>query len=124
LGYGLDISGDEIIAGANMEDEDEAEDNPLPEAGSVFLFNKTTSGIYEEAVKQFSIYPNPTTDVLNVAYDGAILRYEILDLAGRSITAERTMRIGKLQVDVSQLNTGVYLIRFNNGKAIPFSVVR
>ena len=124
LGYSVDIDGDEIIAGANMEDEDENEDNPLPEAGSVFFFSNSPNGIYEDEVGQFSIYPNPTTDVLNVKTDGAILLYEIVDLMGRSIVEERTMRLDNIRVDVSQLTEGVYMIRLNKGKAVPFAVVR
>lgn len=126
FGYAVDVDGEEIIVGANMEDEDPTDDiaTTLPEAGSVFLFNTDPNGVYEEVVDRFSIYPNPAADVLNVKTDGAIIMYEIVDLMGRSIVKERAMRLGKMRVDVSQLNEGVYMIRFNNGKAIPFSVIR
>lgn len=123
LGYSVDIDGDEIISGANMEDEDEAEDNPLPEAGSVFLFSKSPNGVYEEVSEKFSIYPNPTSGVLTIQGEDEIDTYSVLDMAGR-ILEFQTVNSPKLTVDVSGLNNGVYLIRLNDGKAIPFSVVR
>lgn len=121
LGYSVDLSDDDIIAGANMEDEDENEDNPLPEAGSVFFFSQSANGIYEDEVGQFSIYPNPASNVLTIEGD-AIENYTILDLTGRVIET-RTVNSSKVLVDVFGLNNGIYLIRLNEGKAMPFSVV-
>jgi hypothetical protein len=51
------------------------------------------------------IYPNPTTDVINIKsnFDG---QYEIIDIKGRVITKTKDKSI-----DVSQLSPGKYFIR-------------
>lgn len=55
------------------------------------------------------LYPNPAADLIEVRSPQPILKIEILDANGRSISQRR---LGKLQViDVSDLSTGVYTLR-------------
>ena len=44
-------------------------------------------------------------------------------MTGRTLESQ-SVNNQKISVDVSDLNHGIYLIRLNDGKAIPFSVVR
>ncbi|WP_104734255.1 T9SS type A sorting domain-containing protein [Hanstruepera ponticola] len=67
---------------------------------------------------QFSIYPNPTNNVLNVNLNGQIgsqLSVAIYDIQGKLISDElyKTDTIN-FQIDVSNLSTGLYVIKFYN----------
>lgn len=60
----------------------------------------------EESAKYFNIYPNPTSEFLNVVstkYD--IQKVHIYDLSGKQILSE-----SKSRIDVSKLPSGVYML--------------
>ncbi len=59
-----------------------------------------------ETAKYFNIYPNPTSDVLNIVsskYD--IQKVHIYDLSGKQMLSE-----SKSRIDVSKLPSGVYML--------------
>jgi len=60
----------------------------------------------------FSIYPNPATDVLNIASKNgvAIESVQILDINGR-IVNQNSSSSDAVQVNVSNLNAGVYFVK-------------
>ena len=60
------------------------------------------------------IYPNPTTDVLNVRTDSMVKKVEIFDLAGKKINAE--LIDGK--VDVNNLTAGAYMIKIETNDGL------
>ena len=69
-----------------------------------------------ENTRTFSIYPNPATTVLNVNAEG-YNTLEIVNLLGQTVyTANAT---SNMQINVSNLNNGVYFVRMNgeNGTA-------
>jgi len=62
----------------------------------------------------FSVYPNPTSDYLNIQSEEEILEVTIFNLQGKQILKSNIER-----VDVSNLTSGIYLIEIktNSGKA-------
>ena len=69
-----------------------------------------------ENTRTFSIFPNPATTVLNVNAEG-YNTLEIVNLLGQTVyTANAT---SNMQINVSNLNNGVYFVRMNgeNGTA-------
>ncbi len=97
--------------------------------GSDFTFKNTndigealTSNLSLEDVNvsaQISLFPNPGTDLVNLTTNDHILReVQITDNLGRIITVYNTLGISQMQLDVSQLNTGVYYIvgKTDNGR--------
>ena len=62
----------------------------------------------------FSIYPNPVRNFLNVVTDKAIFNIEIYDMMGKLILYG-TYNKNQL-VDVNHLSNGVYIVRINNEK--------
>ena len=62
-------------------------------------------GIEEINAGDVAIYPNPTTGILNIEAEG-LLCTELMDITGRNIltTTDNT-------IDLSNLSTGVYMIR-------------
>ena len=75
----------------------------------------TTSAIAENSIA-FSIYPNPATTVLNVNAEG-FNTIEIVNLLGQTVYTANTT--SNMQINVSELNNGVYFVRMNgeNGTA-------
>ena len=73
-------------------------------------------GVNENAANTIAIYPNPATTVLNVNAEG-YNTLEIVNLLGQTVyTANAT---SNMQINVSNLNNGVYFVRMNgeNGTA-------
>lgn len=66
----------------------------------------------------FSIYPNPTTSILNIEVKEQT-QISILNILGEVVKTETINGASKL--DVSDLTTGVYFIQDSkSGKAIKF----
>jgi hypothetical protein len=65
-----------------------------------------------------SIYPNPSSDVLNVTV-ASKAKVQILDLNGKSIGAVKNVNANEKQViDVKNLAAGVYMVKIYNDKFV------
>ena len=79
-----------------------------------FYLNVTNSGdgshvgIDNVAGLTLSVYPNPTTDVLNIECGQAISRVEVLDMAGRTVMAQNG---NATSINTKALAEGVYMLR-------------
>ena len=67
-------------------------------------------GINEQTANTVSIYPNPATTVLNVVAEG-YNTIEIVNLLGQTVYAANATN--NMQINVSNLNNGVYFVRVN-----------
>jgi len=78
--------------------------------------NATNSTLATAEVKklQFGIYPNPTTDVLNIKTQDKITNALIFDLSGKMINAQ----INNGQINVSSLTKGMYILKVVTDKAV------
>jgi len=63
--------------------------------------------------KNFSIYPNPSSDFINISTKEKINNIEIYDSTGRKVTAEFNLNN---QIDIRKLIKGVYYIRITTDK--------
>lgn len=72
----------------------------------------TGSSVEESEEDSVKVYPNPVEDVLNIAInDSESVRWIISDVTGRSIMTGESERYSKtLSVDVSSLNSGMYIL--------------
>ena len=78
-------------------------------SGDIACINVTiTNGINESDLDQILIYPNPTSDILNVELDGSNL-ISIYDITGRVVI--QTLIQDKGMIDVNSLQKGTYLIK-------------
>ena len=78
-------------------------------SGDIACINVTiTNGISEADLAQILIYPNPTSDILNVELNGSNL-ISVYDLTGRVVI--QTFIREKGVIDVSGLQRGTYLIK-------------
>lgn len=83
------------------------------------IYLMTTSiGISEVVLHSFELYPNPTTGVINLNFEdakGSEAQIDVTDLQGRVITSiqvDLTDGTRDLQMDLSRLPKGVYLVKF------------
>lgn len=77
--------------------------------------------VEEISIDQFSIYPNPTDDVLNVAFSDNVRAeyWTITDLSGRVVlTGSNGMNHQLTQIDVSDISSGAYLLSINGSQAV------
>ena len=71
-----------------------------------------TEDLFDETA--FSIYPNPVSDMLVVEYDGMVTAdITLTTLLGQTIYSERSVSGGRLYMDVSQVERGIYLLSIN-----------
>ncbi len=72
----------------------------------------------------FSIYPNPTQDLLNIelhGFDQQKMQVAIVDLSGREVKRKYIQVIGDKFVDnisMGDLTPGMYFLKVNNGKKV------
>ena len=65
------------------------------------------ASIAENNQSEISIYPNPTTSILNIATQQNILQITIQTIDGKIV---KSMTYTKNNIDVSDLPNGIYLI--------------
>ena len=75
-------------------------------------------GLDENGIEDFVVYPNPTNGLLNIqlfkTHSEMIL--ELFDLKGVLIQRQEQNGLSLLQIDLSDLNSGTYIIRLSNNE--------
>jgi len=112
-GFTLEEESGNYVFGFNYLDAD-WEGNfftSVPENGTVFRFYPEYAVGMDEIESVIKMHPNPATDVLYLENDEQVLtKYQIVSLDGR-ILKTGTSSEQKIQVDISDLNTGMYFVR-------------
>jgi hypothetical protein len=76
------------------------------------------------SVTNYTVYPNPTTGVLNVDFEtltGGNLEVRVLDLAGRVVTrtaVETLAGSNSFSVDLSGNPAGIYMLQLQQGERV------
>lgn len=81
--------------------------------------NETTIDIVS-LDENISLYPNPTLGILNIKVSsdiGEIGRVSIYDYSGKQVISDEYFN-QQVQLDVSYLNKGVYLVKLNNSAGV------
>ena len=89
-------------------------DNPPPSS------NRESS--YYVSSDKFLVYPNPTTDVINIDYtleddsdQNASISLHIMDVSGRTISTTKYFgREGRITESTENLKSGLYILRLND----------
>lgn len=94
--------------------DDDTNTNGIPD----YLENGVALSVENYNISYFSIYPNPTNGILNVnGQIGNQLSVAIYDIQGKLISDELYKTDStNFQVDVSNLSTGLYVIKFYNNE--------
>lgn len=91
---------------------------------STYGYKYTCSGvgIDEFRALEAKIYPTPTSDVVNIQTDESIESVQLFDLNGRLVMTDTPLS-SKAQLEVSSLESGMYMIRVESQGAIHQSKV-
>ena len=74
-----------------------------------------SSGSFDNA--NFSAYPNPVKDVLNVSYSTEISSIRVINMIGQEVIS-RNVNASSTQVDMSELSAGTYIVNVTLGDAV------
>ena len=79
----------------------------------VRVYQNTTASTEDVFANKFSVYPNPSSDVLNIRTDEPIEKVELYNTIGQLIVAKKTTN-----VNISSINIGVYILKIYSGNRI------
>ena len=82
--------------------------------GSVVVGAKATASTTDVTIGDFNIYPNPTTNVLNISSDAAIDKVDVYNLLGQQVKTF-DVNSNKIAFNVSDLESGIYLVKITSG---------
>ena len=80
---------------------------------ATWLLN-TTLGIDEALANNFTVSPNPTTDLINIDVESAIGTIKIIDAEGRVVLLDEA----KETLSVADLPIGIYIIRIETSAGV------
>lgn len=84
---------------------------------TIMAFSTFESSIESNSLATFQIYPNPTSDLLNIRTGTGDKQMEILNLLGKTIHNE-TVADENITLNVSDWTNGVYIIRIKGDTGI------
>jgi len=92
-------------------------------SGHVRIYNLKTSSANDFVLENFNIYPNPTSDLLNVSLENNLTleKVTIYNNAGQMLK-----EVKEATVDVSTLSEGIYFVEVttNQGRAVKKIIVK
>lgn len=91
-------------------------------AANMDIIDATTgTGDYNQTM--VNIFPNPTSDKLNVQVS-VDSKMQILDISGKQLSAEQTVNANQTHtVDVSNFAAGVYMVKIYNEKSVSMNKI-
>lgn len=75
-----------------------------------------TLGTNDFSLNKFNIYPNPTSNILNISGDITIENLQIFDVSCKQLISKKDSN----SVDVSSLPIGIYFMKLNNKETVKF----
>ena len=86
--------------------------NALPTANTVYRFALNPLAVKDQEKIEFSMFPNPTNDVLNLTFPEAVNKpYSVYDLMGREVLKGSLNNTTQAQINVGTLQKGSYILR-------------
>ena len=96
-------------------------DKPADESTDTFDIDDVKFGSYAvlssrhfEKLTNVNLYPNPSSDFININSADTIQEYSIYDLTGR-VVKNSNPNSNNFIIDITALNKGVYLVKLNSG---------
>lgn len=85
------------------------------EANLTFTY-EGTSGINELNKEQVTVFPNPTSEIVNIRYDGEISSVEIFNSVGELVFTSNKINSTTYQINIEDWTKGVYHINVRTQK--------
>ena len=84
----------------------------MPAVNTVYRFALNPLAVNDQEKIEFSMFPNPATDVLNLTFPEAVNKpYSVYDLMGREVLKGSLNNTTEAQLNVSTLQKGSYVLR-------------
>lgn len=80
------------------------------------LIKKATASVNDVFASKIGVYPNPTSDFINIATTETISKIEVYNVIGKKVIS-----ISKLinnKVDLSSLSKGMYILKLTDGNSV------
>lgn len=88
-----------------------------------FAYSKLVALRISSNASTLMVFPNPTKGMVNIRFEMSaddVLEFEIKDITGKTISSlsyEALSGLNNLQIDITDLVTGIYFLSLNNGKS-------
>src|SRR5690606_1763723 len=97
-----------------------------PTGGDQFVFNLVCQelGVTDLSGFDFTYYPNPVKDILNITSKQSVVSVEVFNLAGQKVINDAQVSNG--QINVSTLPAGTYVFRvvLEGGQVETFKIIK
>lgn len=82
----------------------------------------TTNSVNSKYVKNIKVYPNPTTNILNIENENSTnFKVEIINILGADVVNQTVVNNSKSAINTSNLKGGIYFVRVIEENQIVFS---
>lgn len=97
----------------------------ISEKGSNAITISFATSVNDMNALGISIYPNPAKEFVTVSGAANVVRYELINLTGKVVAGADNSQ-AQLRIDLSELNTGIYMLRLhtNDGKQVLKKLIR
>lgn len=110
----------EFLVNILVKDNGGTRNNGVDSVRMSFKVIVTAPNGTEEATKNngFSIYPNPTEQLLNIQSVDRVDKVTLTDAAGKIVITKSNSFTGLMSVDVADLSKGIYFLKIEQGDKI------
>lgn len=79
-----------------------------------------TAGVNDNLSSKLSVYPNPTSNVVNIDNNDNILisGISIVDINGRTVKSAKFDGVSSAQINISDLSSGMYMMNISSDKGM------
>ncbi|NRA93414.1 MAG: T9SS type A sorting domain-containing protein, partial [Psychroserpens sp.] len=101
--------------GSKFSRSDQIEDFSTPPVDDPSLANCETLSTEDFSFNSVKVYPNPTTNTLNISSNNSYgkVTLRLVDINGRTVLETTRDFDAKIELDLSQLNDGIYILNIN-----------
>lgn len=81
---------------------------------TVYYSAPTSNDLALEA-EQYTLYPNPTTGIINITFESTPSSISVFDMLGRAYTANYSYQsLNEIKMDLSDYETGIYFVKIES----------
>lgn len=73
-------------------------------------FEQVSTTVDQDEVIKLSVYPNPTTDIINVVSKAVISNIKIVNTIGQTVNTINSVNDYNSVIDMAEFNNGIYFI--------------
>ncbi len=92
---------------------DSSDDNKKVLFDAVRYTVSTNVNLSEKTKTEINVFPNPTTDIVNITSKKVIINLKIIDSSGKIIYQKKKIALRTFKIDLSNYNAGIYFIKVN-----------